>query len=586
MKEQKLVLQLHLIRDPECAGEPGSGEKLLLKNPWITAGSDPINELVIPGPLKRFTLLKKRRSGGGYELFIPKEMTGTISHPDQTESVSIDSLRKLNLLPQKDQGHILFLPVGSKAELVYGSVRLNLEYVPEPPPPPRPIKEKQPRPGSDLKKGFLEADQKGFWAMFLVSLCLHLLFIGYVYRAPLPSSDQEHPVISEIPERFVRLIISPGETEAEKKLRGIQPPKSSSQETKPLLKPATEGPQVQKPQPPPTKEAKLEDKQQQMAKGEQPKEGKQGKKESKPPSESGELGNKAPSSAKSKPSLVAKVEEGSIAKGEPSGREEAPIQGEGKSLASLSEKKIDPKSLGILGMISSRKASQSESGPAFDSQLNLLAQNAINGGETLVKQIEKATPPPQALSSEELNDELPLESTASSGEEGAGGGSGAGEKGAQGEKKAQQTEKSGAKTLAKKVDELVAMHQQTDTVELPVKGDIALQKIAEIKTSGSQNQLRSPQAILEVVTSYRSSIVHCYNKALKIYPRLEGRLVVEFTITAQGDISEAKVVSSTLSRADSGLEECVLSMIRSWRFAPIPLGTTTVIYPFVFFPAL
>ena len=112
--------------------------------------------------------------------FIPKGMTGTICPADQTESVSIDSLRKLNLLHRKNQGHILALPVGSRADLSYDTSRLSLEYVPMPPPPPRikKIKEKQ---ADHLRSGFITDNQKGFWGMFLFSLCLHLVVFLFAH---------------------------------------------------------------------------------------------------------------------------------------------------------------------------------------------------------------------------------------------------------------------------------------------------------------------------------------------------------------------------------------------------------------------
>ena len=247
-------------------------------------------------------------------------------------------------------------------------------------------------------------------------------------------------------------------------------------------------------------------------------------------------------------------------------------------------------------MISSRGSSR-PSAPAIDSQIALLAKNAVNGEETMLRQTEKPAPPAagaESFTDEEANDELPLEEENSGDgkaglKKGENAGKGAGGKKAKGTGKTGQNKKTGsasASASAKKINDMVAMHQQTDDVELPTKGDLALQKILEIKDSGSKHQLRTPEAILDVVSSYKSSIVHCYNKALKQYSKLEGRLVVEFTITAQGEVSKAEIVSSTLEKTNSGLEDCVISMVRSWRFAPIPLGTTTVVYPFVFFPTL
>ncbi|MEW6382010.1 MAG: TonB family protein [bacterium] len=564
-KEKKLVLQIHLLR------EPGDGEKVLLNKSSVTAGSQPANDLVIPCPLKRFTFLKKRRSGG-YELFIPGEMTGIIGHPDQTDTVSIDSLRNLNLLPRKNQGHTLFLPVGNRAELSYGGVRLDLGYVPEPPPPPRSREEQASE--DVLEHGFLEGDQKGFWTMFLLSLCLHVLFILYVYMAPLPPPSQEQTTAAEIPERLVRLILK-----EEEKQKDIQASRLLKEEKK--AAPLTQPP-VQKTSPP-VKEAKPAQQPAQKAQI-KPRQAESSSGKDKPRQKTAQSVSSSGASGEPKPSLVASTDGTTAAK---DGGSDVLRQGEGQTSVSSPEKKVDLNSIGILGMISSRQSSRSPSSPGIDSQLNLLAKNAINSGKTLVRQIEKSSPPLQAFTGEGLNDELPLGDGEGGEEPGNAHDAGKGTEG----KKAKEAEKSRSKTSssassAKKVDDLVAMHQQTDTVELPVKGDLALQKIVDVKTSGPKSQFRTPQAILEVVSSYKSSIIHCYNKALKVYPRLEGRLVVEFTITAQGEVVDVKVVSSTLPRFDSGLDACVTNMIQSWRFASIPVGITTVVYPFVFFPAM
>ena len=89
-----------------------------------------------------------------------------------------------------------------------------------------------------------------------------------------------------------------------------------------------------------------------------------------------------------------------------------------------------------------------------------------------------------------------------------------------------------------------------------------------------------------MASSYKAGITHCYNKTLKGYPDLKGRIVVEFNIDPEGTVSYINIISSTLNFQNSGLEECVVAMIQNWRFNKIPEGTATVIYPFVFFPIL
>ncbi|MEW5802603.1 MAG: AgmX/PglI C-terminal domain-containing protein [bacterium] len=569
-EKRKLVLQLQIDR------ESGESEKLLLKKGLVTAGNRPGNDLVIPSPcpLKRFTFLKKKW-GGGYELFIPGGMTGTICQPDQTESVTIDSLRRLNLLPRKDQGHILLLPVGSRAELSYETLRLTLEYVPMPPPPPRikkPRAPKEPRGKQVLadgsKAGFFQDDQKGFWLMFTLSLGIHLLFFLYVQMVPLPSSPPRQATLDNIPERFVKLIISSEREESfpgqEKKEQEEIKTNTGKEEEKPApsddRKKESETPEdaKEKSKPTPPLPKKLSPEAETAAK-----DAGAGEKEEKAAQQGG-----APSGTP----VVASTEG---LKDQDQEKENAP--------SPPPKKKVDLNSIGILGMISSRESSRASASPV-DSQLNLLTKNAISGEDTLVRQIEKADSPKDVLAGGEPDDELLLgngkdgETTARN--------DGKAREGDDG-KESEESEKPDAPVSAQKIDDLVAAHQKTDNVQLPTRDDLALQKIVEVKTTGPKSQSRTPSAILDVVLSYKPSIVYCYNKALQQYSSLEGRLLVEFTITAQGEVSSAEVISSTFDKSSSSLEECMLSMIRSWRFAPVPAGSTTVVtYPFVFLPTL
>jgi TonB family protein len=74
----------------------------------------------------------------------------------------------------------------------------------------------------------------------------------------------------------------------------------------------------------------------------------------------------------------------------------------------------------------------------------------------------------------------------------------------------------------------------------------------------------------------------CYELALQRDPDLEGRLVVQFEIEADGRVGAIEVVDDTL--ADPLLGRCVIEVgKRLWSFPrPIGGGTITIHYPFVF----
>ena len=93
---------------------------------------------------------------------------------------------------------------------------------------------------------------------------------------------------------------------------------------------------------------------------------------------------------------------------------------------------------------------------------------------------------------------------------------------------------------------------------------------------------RSNASLLAVIRKYAAGIQYCYDSELKRNPGLKGKLVVAMTISASGQVTEARVVQNTLG--SERLASCALSQIRDWRFPAIPQGVTTFQAPFVFTP--
>ena len=89
----------------------------------------------------------------------------------------------------------------------------------------------------------------------------------------------------------------------------------------------------------------------------------------------------------------------------------------------------------------------------------------------------------------------------------------------------------------------------------------------------------SKSVIRRVVGQHRREIRHCYERALKRDPSLEGRVEVQFTISPSGTVVAALVQKTTLD--DTSTEACVNRMIRRWSF-PNPKGGVVVVvtYPF------
>ena len=77
---------------------------------------------------------------------------------------------------------------------------------------------------------------------------------------------------------------------------------------------------------------------------------------------------------------------------------------------------------------------------------------------------------------------------------------------------------------------------------------------------------------------------YCYDQALVKSPKLDGRLVTQFTISGSGQVLASVVQSSTLESPAVAL--CVTDAIKRWQFpAPEKGGLVIVSYPFQFSPA-
>ncbi len=90
-------------------------------------------------------------------------------------------------------------------------------------------------------------------------------------------------------------------------------------------------------------------------------------------------------------------------------------------------------------------------------------------------------------------------------------------------------------------------------------------------------------AIAKVVRARLRSIQDCYEKELKRDASLTGKIEIEFTIGAGGEVEDARVSSNKMGSAAVG--DCIVSRVRRWRFPQPDGGRVTVNYPFIFTPS-
>ena len=101
--------------------------------------------------------------------------------------------------------------------------------------------------------------------------------------------------------------------------------------------------------------------------------------------------------------------------------------------------------------------------------------------------------------------------------------------------------------------------------------------------AGSGKASRSEEEIALVFDRNKGAIYALYTRALRDKPDLQGKVVLELTIGADGAIQRCDVISSELN--DPELERKLVARVKSFRFEAKDVGTITVTKPIDFFPA-
>ena len=103
------------------------------------------------------------------------------------------------------------------------------------------------------------------------------------------------------------------------------------------------------------------------------------------------------------------------------------------------------------------------------------------------------------------------------------------------------------------------------------------------RAGGSGKASRSADEIALVFTKNKGAIDAMYARALRDAPALQGKVVLEITISPSGDITAARIISSELN--DKEFESKLLARIRLFKFEAKDVATLTATKPIDFFPA-
>ncbi|HEY7372738.1 MAG TPA: TonB family protein [Polyangia bacterium] len=92
------------------------------------------------------------------------------------------------------------------------------------------------------------------------------------------------------------------------------------------------------------------------------------------------------------------------------------------------------------------------------------------------------------------------------------------------------------------------------------------------------------EIIRTIIRRHINEVKSCYAAELSRHPALGGRIMVQFTIAASGQVIASVLQNSTMKNAH--VETCAVEAVRRWQF-PKPRGGVVIIsYPFVLTPTL
>ena len=106
---------------------------------------------------------------------------------------------------------------------------------------------------------------------------------------------------------------------------------------------------------------------------------------------------------------------------------------------------------------------------------------------------------------------------------------------------------------------------------------------AATRAGGSGKASRSADEIALVFTKNKGAIDAMYARALRDNPALQGKVVIELTISPSGDITAARVISTELH--DQVFEDKLVARIRLFKFDAKDVAALTATKPIDFFPA-
>lgn len=105
----------------------------------------------------------------------------------------------------------------------------------------------------------------------------------------------------------------------------------------------------------------------------------------------------------------------------------------------------------------------------------------------------------------------------------------------------------------------------------------------ELRRGGGGKASRALEEVRLVFDRNKGSIYALYNRALRLDPTLQGKVVLKLTIAPSGRVTDCQIVSSELRAPD--LERKLLARIRQFNFGAKDVDVMVVTYPIDFLPS-
>ena len=136
----------------------------------------------------------------------------------------------------------------------------------------------------------------------------------------------------------------------------------------------------------------------------------------------------------------------------------------------------------------------------------------------------------------------------------------------------------GSKAVAKSSGPSQLSGRATSSVSSALAEDTA--PTVSRSASGSS---RTENEIARVFEESKGAIYSMYNRALRGDPALQGKIILELTIEADGSVSDCRIISSNLNSPE--FEKKIIARVKLFHFKPGNVRQATIKYPIDFVPS-